>query len=91
MKSTELDAKITESSVLRQSIELKENDLMNVLNGAYIARRFFGKSRSWFSQRLNHATVNGKPAEFSADERKILSQALTTLGLEILDLADQIE
>lgn len=82
---------MAESPVLSASIELGECDLIKVLNGAYIARRFFNRSRSWFNQRINHAIVNGKPADFTPEERIKLSQALTTLGLEILDLADQIE
>lgn len=30
---------------------MKESDLLKVLNGTYIAERFFGKSGCWFSQK----------------------------------------
>jgi hypothetical protein len=70
---------------------MEREDLLRVLNGAYIAERFFGKSACWFSQKLNHNLKNGKPCEFSAEERKTLSNALYTISLELQDLADELQ
>ena len=73
-------------------LQFMENrqDLLRVLNGAYIAERFFGKSGSWFSQKLNNNIKNGKPCEFTPEELKTLRNALYTISLEIQELADEL-
>ncbi len=70
--------------------ELERGDLLDVLNCTYISNRFFGKSLSWFSQKLNNNIKNGKPAEFTEEERGILKRALLTISIELEDLADEI-
>lgn len=77
--------------VLSALKSMKREDLLRVLNGSYIAERFFGKSSCWFSQKLNHNIKNGKPCEFSAEELKTLSNALYTIALELQDLADELQ
>lgn len=69
---------------------MEREDLLRVLNGAYIAERFFGKSGSWFSQKLNNNLKNGKPCEFTEEELRTLSNALHTIGIELQDLADEL-
>lgn len=69
---------------------MEREDLLRVLNGAYIAERFFGKSGSWFSQKLNNNLKNGKPCKFSDEELEILSNALHTIAIELQDLADEL-
>lgn len=71
-------------------LELKEQDVMNVLNASYIAQRFFGRSRSWISRKLNHHLVNGKPDDFNEEERKKLKAALDTIAYEIQILSDNL-
>jgi hypothetical protein len=70
---------------------MQREDLLRVLNGAYIAERFFGKSGCWFSQKLNNNLKNGKPCEFTPEERKTLSNALYTIAIELQDLADELQ
>lgn len=65
-------------------------DLLRVLNGAYIAERFFGKSGCWFSQKLNNNVKNGKPCEFTDEELETLRAALYTIAFEIEELADDL-
>lgn len=77
-------------AVLSKIKFMERGDLLRVLNGAYIAERFFGKSGSWFSQKLNNNIKNGKPCEFTPEEIKILSDALHTIALELQDLADEL-
>lgn len=69
---------------------MERKDLLRVINGAYIAERFFGKSGSWFSQKLNNHIKNGKPCEFTPEELITLSQALHTISIELQDLADEL-
>lgn len=80
-----------DNPVLSKMEELKESDLMRVLNASYIAERFFGKTRSWFSQKLNHNIKNGIPASFTPEEQKILRNALYTLAMEIEEFADSMQ
>lgn len=69
---------------------MERQDLLRVLNGAYIAERFFGKSGCWFSQKLNNNLKNGKPCEFTDEELETLSNALHTIAIELQDLADEL-
>lgn len=91
MQSKEFNAVEASHPVLSQITELKESDVMNILNGSYIARRFFGRSRAWFSKKLNHNLQNGKPDDFTPDERKRLADALRVLSFELEELANAIE
>lgn len=70
---------------------MNREDLLRVVNGAYIAERFFGRSGSWFSQKLNNNIKNGKPCEFSAEELETLKNALHTIAIELQDLADGLQ
>lgn len=80
---------LTDSPVLSKLMFMEDKkELLRVLNGAYIAERFFGKSGSWFSQKLNNNLKNGKPCEFTPEELKKLQDALYTISYEIQDLAD---
>lgn len=72
------------------SPELKEQDILKVLKVSYIAERFFGRSRSWICRKLNHNMMNGKPDDFTAEERKKLKAALETIAEEIQEMADSM-
>lgn len=79
-----------ENNPVLSKIQFMENrnDLTRMINGAYLAERFFGKSGCWFSQKLNRNTKNGKPCEFTPEELETLRNALYTVSLELQDLAD---
>lgn len=89
MAETDYDKK--NDPVLSKFKFMERDDLLRVLNGAYIAERFFGRSGSWFSQKLNNNLKNGKPCEFSKDEIETLSNALYTISFELQDLADELQ
>lgn len=76
--------------ILSKMEELKEGDIMRVLNASYIAERFFGKSKSWFSQKLNNHIKNGSPAQFTASEIETLRNALYTISIELQEIADDL-
>lgn len=67
-KRTDLDVR----NILGETAEM--------LNLSYIARRYFGKERSWLYQRLNQSIVNGKPAAFTEAELRILSDSLKEIS-----------
>lgn len=85
-----LEEKRKTDPVLSKIRFMEREDLLRVLNGAYIAERFFGKSGSWFSQKLNNNLKNGKPCEFTPEELETLSNALNTIAIELQDLADEL-
>ena len=76
--------------ILSQIKFMEREDLLRIINGTYIAERFFGKSGSWFSQKLNNNLKNGKPCEYTEEELETLSNALHTIAIELQDLADEL-
>ena len=73
---------------VEQSIEehlLREQlgPLAEALNMSYIARTYFGKSRSWLCQRLNGNSVNGKRASMTDEELATLTGALRDIESQI--------
>lgn len=58
-------------------------DFPQVLNMSYIAKHYFGKSRTWLYQRINGDIVNGKPVFFTIAERRLLQEALHDLGKKL--------
>lgn len=59
-------------------------EVSDMLSMSYVARAYFGKSRSWISQRLNGNNVNGKPVKFTPSEMETLRGALRDMS-ELLD------
>ena len=80
-----------ENPILSNIEDLKDRDIMRVLNASYIAERFFGKSKGWFSQKLNNHVKNGTPAEFTPAEIETLRNALYTLSIELQEIADGLQ
>lgn len=91
MAQGEYKEKYKSNPILSKIEDLRKEDIMRILNGAYISERFFGKSGSWFSQKLNNHLKNGKPCEFTSEELETLRNALYTISLELQDLADELQ
>ena len=68
------------------AIKNKLEPIIDILPGAYIAKTYFGKSGSWFSQRLNCLNINGKIVKFSEEEITALEKALHDIGQKFLDI-----
>ena len=65
-------------------IREKLGNLPEIINLSAVARKCFGKSRTWLYQRINGNKVNGKPAYFTRAERKQLLDFLHGLGNDLL-------
>ena len=65
-------------------------EVLTCINCAYIAKRFFNRTRSWFIQRLNNNIVNGKPVSFNDAELLTLRAALLTLSKEIKNYSSNL-
>jgi hypothetical protein len=72
------------------NIKMKLAGILEMVSMSYIADKYFNKSRSWFSHRLNNHNVNGSPAAFTNEELKILSKALDEIGQSLKDTARSI-
>ena len=72
-----------ETTVKKQQTKALMWDIITDIKWASISRNYFGKSRSWLSQKMNGFDGNGSETDFSESEKKILKAAL-------LDLADRI-
>lgn len=55
-------------------------EVSDMLSMSYVARAYFGKSRSWISQRLHGNNVNGKPVKFTPSELETLRGALKDMS-----------
>ena len=68
-----------ETEHIRQQL----GEIPEILSMSYIAKNYFGKSRTWLYQRVNGNKVNGKPAYFTRSERKQLQDALQDIGKKL--------
>ena len=73
-----LKAAVERSEEIIERFELGE--VANIVSVSYIAQKYFGKTRHWLYQRLNGSLVNGKPARFTAEEKKKLQEALQDIS-----------
>ncbi len=66
------------------------DDIMVEVSWGHISQDYFGKSRSWFSQKLNGYDGNMKDNDFTEAEIEILKGALVDLSNRIRLCADKI-
>lgn len=86
--SQRMDA--VERGMEKYSIHREMGALSEVINLAYIARHYFGKTRQWLYQRLKGQTVNGKPASFTPEEEALFIGALKDIGLQISSFTHRV-
>lgn len=68
-----------ETILVRRQLET----VLPFISLAYIAKTYFDKSRVWLYQRVNGLKVNGKPAEFTPEEKEQLTFALNDIGRKL--------
>lgn len=59
---------------------LQMGEVLEILNLSYIAKKYFGRTQSWLSQRINGCIVNGKKATFTESEINTLNSALSDIA-----------
>lgn len=57
--------------------------LEKAISLSYIAKTYFGKSKEWLYQRVNGYKVNGKPAQFTNEEKITFVNALQDLSRQL--------
>ena len=66
-------------------------ELEDIINKSQIAKQYFKKSQSWFSQRLNGCTVLKKSAAFKEEEFHQLAEAFRDIAKRLNAHADEID
>lgn len=79
-----------ENSMASYTLHERMGALTEVVNLAYIARHYFGKTRQWLYQRLKGQLVNGKPAAFTQTEEATFIKALHEIGLRLATFTQQV-
>ena len=76
------DEKIEETKEFLEDVDLKIEmlEISQFISLSQIAKKYFGKSRTWLYQRLYGYNVNGKPAKFTTTERQTLANALKDIA-----------
>ena len=70
---------------------IEGSDVLERINCADLAQRYFHRSRSWLAQRLNNNQVNGRPATFTPAELATLRTALHSLARDLDAFAARLE
>lgn len=66
-------------------------ELENLINKSELAKQYFSKSQSWFSQRLNGCAVMTREASFKEDEYHLLTEAFRDIARRLNAHADEID
>lgn len=69
--------------VKQDCIKLQLQDVSEIISIAWIAKKYFGKTKNWLYQRINGNIVNGKPCKFTDEEIDIFNQALQDISKKI--------
>lgn len=70
----EIEAKIGD---IRRQIDDEDYRLLPI---SYIAKKYFGKSQSWLSQRINGTKVRGHVYTLNAEQKQIFNNAMEDLA-----------
>lgn len=79
-----------EKSIRDYTIHERMGSLTEVINLAYIARHYFGRTRQWLYQLLKGQTVNGKPAAFTDAEEATFIKALQDIGMQLATFTQRV-
>jgi hypothetical protein len=74
----------------KESMKTQLWDIIIDVSWAQISKKYFGKSRSWLSQKMTGTDGNGTETEFSREEKETMKHALTDLANRIRVCADRI-
>ena len=67
----------------KQNTKKAVSDILLSVKWAHISTHYFGKSRSWFSQKLNGYDGNNNASDFTEDEKEVLRNSLYDLSESI--------
>ena len=73
-----------------QTMRAQMADISTSISWGMLAQTYFDKSASWFYHKLNGIDGNGKPTQFSLEEKEQLQGALFDLSNRIRKAAEGI-
>lgn len=76
---------------MQETFERQIEDLDGILNLSAFSKRFFGKSQSWFSQRIHHSVVMYKSQIFKEKELDQIACGFKELAKQLERYANEIE
>lgn len=65
-------------------------DILEYISLSSVATGYFGKSKQWLYQRVKGYSVNGKPAAFTEEEKRLFVSALLDISKKIKSTALKI-
>lgn len=76
----------------KQKVTVKQNlsDILLDISMAKISTKYFEKSRSWLYHKLDGIDGNGKPTDFTPEEKEQLRNALKDLSNRISNCANNL-
>lgn len=66
-------------------------ELEDIINKTQLSKQYFGKSQSWFSQRIHSCEVFNKTRAFKKEEYKQLAEAFRHIAKRLNAHADEID
>lgn len=79
-KSWDEKLKETEVTLRKVDIAIELAEISKYISLSRIAKDYFGKSKEWLYQRIKGYNINGKPTQFTEEEKKKLSAALDDIS-----------
>lgn len=73
----------------RATVRQVLDDIYEEVNWAYLAKNYFGKSRSWLYHKFNGMN-NGKDDDFSDIDRDKLRASLKDIAIRVNEAADRL-
>jgi hypothetical protein len=82
-KTTSDDLARIDNLIADANVRLQLAEVSEMVSFAYIAKKYFGKTRQWLNVRINGGIVNGKSAIFTVEDKERLNFALKDIGKKI--------
>lgn len=85
-ESQRLFDEFMEEGISEMQVELEDirhqidDETYRLLPISYIAKKYFGKSQSWLSQRINGTKVRGRVYTLTEDQKRIFNNAMQDLS-----------
>ncbi len=73
------------------AVDIAFDELEGIINKSELASQYFGKTRAWFSQKLNGCMVLDKKKSFTEEEYHQLAEAFRDLARRLEAHADEID
>ena len=73
----------TGNEIRALSVKAQLEEVADLINISYIAKKYFKKSRQWLNHRINGNVVNGQPVHFTDEQARVFNNALMDISQKI--------